>query len=139
MLFRPIPSMSNLYEISDCGTVLRDCETHKTIRLYDGTYVWCYIRDYRLAGLKKAHVGKVDKKPRVTVYVHQLVAEAWLGEKSQGMVVDHIDRDRKNNHFNNLRFATYFENWDNQPEDKKEELRELRRSMKYGYGRSETK
>jgi hypothetical protein len=73
-----------------------------------------------------------DKKPRITVYVHQLVAEACIGEKPQGMVVDHIDRNRKNNHFTNLRFLTYLGNWDNQEEEKKEELRAMRRSMKYG-------
>jgi hypothetical protein len=73
-----------------------------------------------------------DKKPRITVYVHQLVAEAWIGEKPQGMGVAHIDRNRKNNHFTNLRFLTYLGNWDNQEEEKKEELRAMRRSMKYG-------
>ena len=130
--FKSVPSLLNLYEISDCGTVLRDCETKKQVRFYDGNYIWCYIRDVRLAGLQKAKFSMHDKKPRITVYVHQLVAGAWIGEKPQGMVVDHIGRNRKNNHFTNLRFLTYLGNWDNQEEEKKEELRAMRRSMKYG-------
>ena len=33
-------------------------------------------------------------------------ANAWLGEKPNGYQVDHIDRDRTNNHYKNLRYVS---------------------------------
>lgn len=42
---------------------------------------------------------------------HSLVAEHFLGKKpSDKHVIDHVDRDKYNNHINNLRYATHQEN-----------------------------
>ncbi len=43
-------------------------------------------------------------------FVHVLVAEAFLGPKPDGMVVDHKDRNRSNNDISNLRYITQAEN-----------------------------
>jgi hypothetical protein len=45
-----------------------------------------------------------------THYVHQLVAREWVSNPSEKRCVDHIDGDRCNNHWENLRYATYAEN-----------------------------
>lgn len=37
--------------------------------------------------------------------IHQLVAEYFLTKPSENCVVDHIDRDRTNNHVSNLRWV----------------------------------
>ena len=42
--------------------------------------------------------------------VHQLVASTFLGERPKGYVVDHIDRNRYNNHASNLRYISRSEN-----------------------------
>ena len=44
--------------------------------------------------------------------IHRLVAEAFLDENlsTSGLVVDHIDTNRKNNSKENLRVVTYAEN-----------------------------
>ena len=47
------------------------------------------------------------------VYVHRLVYEAFKGEIPDGMEIDHIDRNRRNNNPENLRLATRVENMHN--------------------------
>lgn len=42
--------------------------------------------------------------------VHRLVYEAWVGEIPEGMTVDHIDGNKTNNHYTNLRLLTPEEN-----------------------------
>ena len=45
-----------------------------------------------------------------TLLIHQAVAEYFIGPKPEGMVVDHIDGTRDNNHFTNLQYITHAEN-----------------------------
>ena len=45
--------------------------------------------------------------------VHSLVAQAFLGDRPKGMVIDHIDGNRFNNHYTNLRYCTQKENMNN--------------------------
>lgn len=44
------------------------------------------------------------------VLIHHLVAYAFLGERQEGMYIDHIDRNPKNNNISNLRYVTPKEN-----------------------------
>ena len=43
-------------------------------------------------------------------YVHRLVANTWVANPLEKRCVDHIDGNRKNNNYENLRFATHTEN-----------------------------
>lgn len=45
--------------------------------------------------------------------VHELVAAAFIGPRPDGCVIDHIDADRTNNHFSNLRYVTQMVNMRN--------------------------
>ncbi|CAL6053965.1 Conserved_hypothetical protein [Hexamita inflata] len=46
----------------------------------------------------------------VTIYIHRLVAQAFLGECPEDCEVDHIDRCRYNNQLSNLRYFTRSQN-----------------------------
>ena len=45
-----------------------------------------------------------------TFKVHRLVAQAFLPNDENKPCVDHIDGDKTNNHYKNLRWASYYEN-----------------------------
>ena len=47
---------------------------------------------------------------RINHFIHQLVAKLFIGEKPEGLVVDHIDRNSLNNNVSNLRYITQAEN-----------------------------
>lgn len=42
--------------------------------------------------------------------IHYLVAYHFIGERPEGLVIDHIDRDKQNNNVSNLRYVTVSEN-----------------------------
>lgn len=84
------------YEVSDDGRVFN----RKTGRELKGTYK---TNEYHMVQLS------IDGKPKGFL-VHRLVAEAFC-EKPDGCdIVDHIDRDKYNNHYTNLRWVNIFQN-----------------------------
>jgi hypothetical protein len=44
------------------------------------------------------------------MFIHHLIAAAWLGERPAGMIIDHIDGDQQNNAASNLRYVTHSQN-----------------------------
>lgn len=48
-----------------------------------------------------------------TIGVHVLVAKVFLGDRPTGLVVDHIDGNKMNNHYTNLRYCTNKDNLNN--------------------------
>lgn len=98
--FRKIPSLNFLYEVSEDGRIVRNVKSkhHLAMDQDRGGY-------YRVSPMLK---GK-----QVHRFVHVLVAECWRGERPDGYEIDHIDRNRKNNHFTNLRYVTRTQNHKN--------------------------
>lgn len=45
-----------------------------------------------------------------TKYVHDLVAEQFIGPRPEGYDIDHVDGNRSNNHYTNLEYVTRQEN-----------------------------
>lgn len=43
---------------------------------------------------------------RINYLIHHLVALLFIGERPDGLVIDHIDRDKLNNHVSNLRYVS---------------------------------
>ena len=66
---------------------------------------------YRVSVSRKSQYAQ-EHKGRHCVHVHKIVAHTFLGEQGN-FVVDHIDRDRKNNSVNNLHYCTQYENAQN--------------------------
>ncbi len=98
MELREHPELTGYY-VSPSGEVysnLRGGMVKKKPSLHGNGY-------YTMSVSKKGrHIG--------AYYVHQLVAETYLGERPDGLVIDHIDRDRHNNSADNLRYVTQQEN-----------------------------
>lgn len=92
------------YEISDFGNCRKklSCGRYKSIK---GSI---QNRGYRYFQIQRE--GK-----RLNYLFHHLVAIAFIGERPDNLVVDHIDRNKLNNHVANLRYVTQKENTHNQP------------------------
>lgn len=59
-------------------------------------------------GYYKVHIIR-DNKPRLES-VHRLVAKAFVQGYQEGLIVNHIDHVRHNNHYTNLEWITHAEN-----------------------------
>ena len=84
------------------GRVLR-------VREKDGELYMLYITPSRT----KDGYLQVGAEGGKAVHVHTLVARAFIGPKPEGKEVDHIDKDRANNYYKNLRYVTRKENMAN--------------------------
>ena len=58
-------------------------------------------------------VGLYKDGKRKNFYVHRLVAQAFLDDYDPDLDVDHIDRNKINNHVSNLRIVTRSQNQQN--------------------------
>lgn len=99
-VFRKIPSLKFLYEISADGRIFRNIKSKKVYRQFLNKNGYYYVN------------CTINKK-RIMCTVHSLVAECYLGEKPKGYCIDHIDRNKHNNYHGNLRYVTYSENLHN--------------------------
>lgn len=102
--FRKIPSLYFLYEVNCDGTIIRNVKSKRHLKQFkkshnSKTEYWCTQINI------KHHVRKV--------FIHNVVAECWIGKKPEGMQTDHIDRNSLNNHYTNLRYVTKSEQMKN--------------------------
>lgn len=89
------------YAVSDHGRVKRlisgQCRAERILRPSTGKLGYPRVMLYR------------DGK-QVTMLIHHAVALHFIGMRPVGLVVDHIDGTRDNNHYSNLRYITHSEN-----------------------------
>jgi hypothetical protein len=84
--------LNEKYELSVRGEV-RNKTTQRILKH------WSYAKTYSGVFIGKKH------------YVHHLVAKKFLpAPTKENCVIDHIDRNRRNNHASNLRWVSYSEN-----------------------------
>lgn len=88
------------YEVSNYGNV-RNVSTGEDIKQ-------SIYKEYLRVDLFK-NFGRYDMVQK-TIDVHRLVASAFIPNPINKRIVDHIDRDKINNHIVNLRWATHSEN-----------------------------
>lgn len=102
--FRKIKSLDFLYEVNENGTIFRNAKSKKQLAIkldMHHSKVGYYAVWVNIKGVCKR------------VMIHKAVAECWLGDKPEGMEIDHIDRNPHNNHFSNLRYVTHSEQMKN--------------------------
>lgn len=101
-IWQPVPNYEEYYSISNYGRLRRDkaIGRHKAPRIQkpeidqDG-----YFR----VTLSKLGIGR-------RVFVHYLVSLVFLGQREPGLVVNHKDGRKQNNHPSNLEYVTGKEN-----------------------------
>lgn len=106
--WRPVVGYEGLYEVSDIGRIkalekldsLGRKRKSKLIKISDIGH-----RRRKYLGFKACRNGE-----NKNIRVHQAVAQAFIGPKPKGMVVDHIDNNSKNNKVCNLQYITPREN-----------------------------
>lgn len=99
-VWKDIPEYEGHYQVSNQGRVKSikfDKERLLKELHFNNGYVGCNLY---LNGKAKS------------VRIHQLIGKAFIDSEylNKGLVIDHIDRDRKNNNLNNLRVVTVREN-----------------------------
>ena len=91
----PVVGCEGLYEVSDIGNVRRVGGTHNLKATGAG-----WKRSYL-----SLHLGRAN-----TVYVHALVAEAFVGPRPEGAVCRHLNGNSRDNRPENLAWGTQAEN-----------------------------
>lgn len=96
--WRPVQGYEGHYEVSDEGQIM-------SLRRGEPIVLAATVgrRGYRVVDLR---VGGV----RRARYVHQLVAEAFIGPRPDGMVTRHLDDDPLNNRATNLAYGSVIDN-----------------------------
>jgi len=86
------------YEVSNAG-VVRNINKKNPLEPKPGTN-----------GYKKVCIAMGKGQKGVTKEVHRIVAETFKPNTVPGLVVDHIDGDKQNNHIDNLQWVTQKQN-----------------------------
>lgn len=99
--WKTIPDTNDKYLISDRGRVIS--LFYKTPRVLKAGVN--NRTQYEAVNIKYASIGK-----HKSTSIHRMVAELFVEGFEDGLIVDHIDGDRRNNCYKNLRWVSYKEN-----------------------------
>lgn len=83
------------YKISNYGRVLKCVDGKEEI-----------LKHYDINGYTTIPLVQEVNRKKTSRYVHKLVAQHFLEKKEDDIYVIHLDYDKKNNHVDNLRWAT---------------------------------
>lgn len=115
--FRKIPSLDFRYEVSKDG-IVRNIKSKKIKKQFISKFGY-YRTNYRVNKTNPHYTINGWDRP-----LHQLVMECWGPKRpSEKHIIDHIDRNKRNNCIENLRWVTYSENAKNQDFEKTKEKR----------------
>lgn len=107
-IWKPISGYEGFYEISSKGRVR---SLDREIIFRNGNkrkYIGKILRQKYHNGYAMVNLNK--NKECETVYIHQLVAKHFIGERPKNLVVNHKDGIKTNNNVENLEYITSSEN-----------------------------
>lgn len=103
--WKPVVGYEGIYEVSNTGLVKRVKKPGKGASTHVGKLLkGCTNRD----GYQRMYLHK-DGKDRA-IFLHRIVAAAFIGELPEDCEVNHRDGNRKNNHVDNLEYTTHGDN-----------------------------
>lgn len=109
--WRYIKGFEGIFQVSDQGRVKRlsyDVKRGYGYIHMEEKIITPFTWQSRYLRVDLHYCGK-----RLSIYVHKLVAETFIGERPEGYVIDHINRDYLDNRLCNLRYITPSENINN--------------------------
>lgn len=93
------------YEISNFGNCRKKLKDN-TYRIIKGSLLSTpSSKTYKMRYFQTSHQGK-----RTNHLFSHMVAKCFIGDRPEGMYIDHIDMNSLNNHMDNLRYVTPKEN-----------------------------
>lgn len=101
--WKPVVGYEGWYEVSNHGRI-------KRVRRGKGVKTPILSPTIGKIGYRSFYVSKGSIPTRKRVYVHRLVAEAFLGPCPAGLVVNHKDANKLNNHPSNLEYIPQSQN-----------------------------
>ena len=107
--WKPVPGYEGYYEVSNLGRVRSVPRTRAVKNRYGGTNLRTDKgRDVALVDHGDGYLYVTLNKDgrRVNHFAHRLVALAFCDGYNDGLVVDHIDKNKSNNHCDNLEWVT---------------------------------
>lgn len=109
--WKPIPGFES-YKVSNCGRV-SSIERSIYIQQSNGSgyirHLPSVILRYWRNGIYRSVTLWKNREPHQR-YIHHLVAEVFIGQRPDGLHINHIDGDKQNNYASNLEYCTVSEN-----------------------------
>ncbi len=102
-IWKDIPGYEGRYQVSDLGNV-------RSVRLMRFGKVLMKKPEVHYSGYLYHKLWNLGHKGRRKIFVHRLVASAFMPNPEDKEIVNHLDRNRKNNCLSNLEWATASEN-----------------------------
>lgn len=110
--FRTSDYLFNKYEINKSGTIIRNIETKKPLKIKVDTH---HCSDgYEGHNVTFIHIGGRSPDSKIIrIQIGRAVLESWVGKQPDGMEVDHWNRDSLDDSLENLRYVTKSEQMKN--------------------------
>lgn len=111
-IWKDIKGFEGYFQVSNLGRVKRLKYKPKTYKLLDEKILEPFTWQSRYLRVDLQYKKDSISHRRAT-YIHNLVAETFIGERPKGYEIDHINRDYLDNRADNLRYVSRKENQNN--------------------------
>lgn len=103
-----VPPSAPTLLVSDTGKVIRMASSRRKGKGWQ-TFPECELRPRRI-GAGYLAINSKEQGVKRTLYLHRLVAEAFLGKPADANEVNHLDGNKQNNCLVNLEWTTHSAN-----------------------------